>query len=485
MEKLIKATAVKSVHGPAKDKIGSIESDSRKAAPGSMFVAVRGTLTDGHNYIDKAIGQGAAAVVCEVLPEKLNPEVTYIEVEDSSVALAEIASAFHDHPSRKLKLTGVTGTNGKTTTATLLYDLFTGFGYACGLLSTVVNKIAGRDIAATHTTPDPLELNRLLAEMVDAGCEYCFMEVSSHSLVQNRVHGLHFVGGIFTNLTHDHLDYHKTFAEYLKAKKSFFDILPQEAFALTNIDDRNGEVMLQNCPARHKTYSLRNKANYHCRIIESHLDGMLIEINSSQAWLQFIGRFNAYNLLAIYGTAMELGASKEETLQVMSTLKPVAGRFECIRSVDGKLSIVDYAHTPDALQNVLSTINDLKGGGEIITVVGCGGDRDNSKRPVMARIAAEMSNRAILTSDNPRTEDPAEILRQMQAGLDPTLLPRTLTIADRREAIRTAVALARGGDIILIAGKGHEPYQEIDGVRHHFDDRQQVAEAFGPEPATK
>ena len=478
LKKLIKEITVKAVHGPLDKDIPSVEYDSRKVAPGAMFVAVRGTQTDGHKHIAGATAQGAKCVVLEEMPAVTVPSVTYIEVPDSSAALAEIASAFYGHPSRSLKLTGVTGTNGKTTTATLLYDLFTSFGYACGLLSTVVNKIAGRELPATHTTPDPLELNRLLVQMTDAGCEFCFMEVSSHAVVQNRVRGLHFAGGIFTNLTHDHLDYHKTFAEYLKAKKGFFDILPASAFALVNIDDKNGPVMQQNCPAHRRTYSLRNKADYHCRIIEPHMDGMLLEINGPQLWVQFIGRFNAYNLLAVYGAAVELGASKDEVLTAMSTLKPVAGRFECIRSADGRLSIVDYAHTPDALQNVLATINELKGGGQVITVVGCGGDRDNAKRPVMARIAAEMSGRVILTSDNPRTEDPAQILRQMEDGLDAVLRPKALTIADRREAIRTAVALAAPGDIILIAGKGHEPYQEINGIRHHFDDRQQVAEAF-------
>lgn len=481
MKKLLKSTAVKAVHGPGTSdaRISSLEFDSRKVTPGDMFVAVRGTLTDGHNYIAQAIESGASAIVCQTLPPRLDPRVTYIKVADSSVALAEMASAFRGDPSGKLKLVGVTGTNGKTTTATLLYDLFTALGYAVGLLSTVVNKITGRDIDATHTTPDPLEINRLLAEMVDAGCEYCFMEVSSHSVTQNRIRGLHFTGGIFTNLTHDHLDYHKIFAEYLKAKKTFFDILPRTAFALTNTDDRNGEVMLQNCPARHRTYSLRRKADYRCRIIEQHPDGMLLEIDGSQLWVQFIGRFNAYNLLAVFAAARELGAGKEEILQAMSTLKPVAGRFECVRSTGGKLAIVDYAHTPDALQNVLATIDELKGGGQVITVVGCGGDRDSAKRPVMARIAAQMSNRIILTSDNPRTEDPAAILAQMQEGLDAVMRTKALTISDRREAIRTAAALAKSGDVILIAGKGHEPYQEINGVRHHFDDREEIAAAFG------
>lgn len=469
------------ITGPQRPGIRCIQFNSRKVEQGDLFVAVRGTQVDGHDYIPDAVAQGAAAIVCETLPAgDLNPEVSYVLVDDSARALALLAAAYYGHPSRKLKLTGVTGTNGKTTVATLLYDLFTALGHKCGLISTVVYRVGDERIEATHTTPDPLTLNRLMAEMVEAGCEYCFMEVSSHSVVQQRIQGLQFVGGIFTNITHDHLDYHKTFAEYIKAKQGFFTALPKEAFALTNIDDRNGEVMLQNAVARRKaTYSLRNVATYHGRIVEEHLDGMQLEMNRQELWVQFIGRFNAYNLTAIYGAAMELGQDSDEVLRIMSTLHPVSGRFEQIRAEDGRLAIVDYAHTPDALQNVIDTINELrKAEAQLITVVGCGGNRDTTKRPVMARVAADCSSRVILTSDNPRFEDPQVILDEMRAGLDTSQMARTLTIADRREAIRTAAALARPGDIILVAGKGHEPYQEVAGVRHHFDDREEVRAAF-------
>lgn len=459
-------------------QITGIEFDSRRITPGTMFVAIRGTITDGHQYIGRAIESGACVVVCEELPIQINNRVLYLQVADSSLALAHLAIAFYDNPSSKLCLVGVTGTNGKTTTATLLHQLFTALGYQVGLLSTVVNRIGNREIAATHTTPDPLELNRLLDQMVIEGCQYCFMEVSSHSVVQKRIEGLTFRGGIFTNLTHDHLDYHGTFRDYLNAKKAFFDALPRNAFALTNTDDRNGDVMLQNCKARHCSYSLQSLADYHAKVLENHLDGTLLELNGAQLWVKFIGRFNAYNLTAIYGTAIELDADSDDVLRILSTLDPVAGRFETIRSSDGKLAIVDYAHTPDALQNVLSTIQDLKGGGRVITVVGCGGDRDTTKRPVMARIAVDMSDQAILTSDNPRTEDPQSILDQMASGLDPVQIRRALIISDRRQAIRTAVTLAKSGDIILIAGKGHETYQEINGIKHHFDDCQEVRTLF-------
>lgn len=452
--------------------------DSRKVIKGAIFFAIRGTLTDGHKYIETAIDKGASAVVCQQLPTVINRKVCYVVVEDSSLALAQASAVFYGDPSRELTLVGVTGTNGKTTTATLLHDLFTKLGYRVGLLSTVVNKIGETEIAATHTTPDPIELNSLLREMVEAGCDYCFMEVSSHSIVQNRIAALRFRGGIFTNLTHDHLDYHGTFREYLKAKKLFFDTLPSDAFALTNADDRNGEVMLQNSRARRLSYSLRTLADYQCRLKESHLDGMLLEMNGKELWAQFIGRFNAYNLTAIYGAAVELGANPEEVLTAMSTLKPVAGRFECIRSSDGRLAIVDYAHTPDALENVLQTIAELKEGGKVYTVVGCGGDRDAAKRPVMARIVAQMSDKAILTSDNPRSEDPQAILDEMRSGLDPVQVRKVLVIADRRQAIRTAAALAQPSDVILIAGKGHETYQEVSGVRHHFDDKEEIEAEF-------
>ncbi len=469
------------ITGPQRPGIRNIQFNSRKVEPGDLFVAVRGTQVDGHDYMADAVAQGAVAVVCETLPAgDLNPEVSYVLVDDSAAALAQLAAAYYGHPSDRLRLVGVTGTNGKTTIATLLYDLFTALGHRCGLISTVVYRVAEERIESTHTTPDPLTLNRLMAEMVEAGCDYCFMEVSSHSIVQQRIKGLTFTGGIFTNITHDHLDYHKTFAEYIRAKQAFFTALPAEAFALTNIDDRNGEVMLQNSSVRRRvSYSLRNVADYHGRIVEEHLDGMQIEMNGRELWVQFIGRFNAYNLTAIYGAAMELGQESAEVLRLLSTLHPVSGRFEQLRAADGRLAIVDYAHTPDALQNVIDTVNELRREeARLITVVGCGGNRDATKRPVMARVAADGSSRVILTSDNPRFEEPRAILDEMRDGLDAAQLARTLTIVDRREAIRTAAALARPGDIILVAGKGHEPYQEIAGVRHHFDDREEVAAAF-------
>lgn len=476
---VLSAISAQQIVGAMPQDITELAFDSRRVVSGSVFFAVTGTLTDGHKYIETAIEKGAAVVVCQAMPQSLREEICYIQAADSSIALAEAAAAYYGHPSRRLKLVGVTGTNGKTTTATLLHGLFTRLGYKAGLLSTVVNKIGTTEIPSTHTTPDPLELNALLSRMVSEGCDYCFMEVSSHSVVQHRVYGLSFCGGIFTNLTHDHLDYHGTFREYLNAKKGFFDALPKSAFALTNADDKNGEVMVQNSRARKCDYSLQTLADYHCRVKESHLDGTLLEINGTELWVQFIGRFNAYNLTAIYGAAMELGLDSQEVMTTLSTMTPVDGRFECIRSTDGRLAIVDYAHTPDALENVLRTIGELRGGGRIYTVVGCGGDRDATKRPIMARIAVELSDMTILTSDNPRTEDPESILRQMRDGLDPVQIRKSITISDRREAIRTALTLATTGDIVLIAGKGHEPYQEINGVRHHFDDREEVRREFG------
>lgn len=452
-----------------------IQFDSRKINNGDTFVAIVGTISDGHDFIEKAIERGATRIVCQKLPAQTASGVEYIVVDDTANELAKLASEFFGNPSRKLKLVGITGTNGKTTTATLLYDLFTALGYKVGLLSTVVNKIAGRDVPATHTTPDPIELNSLLSDMVDAGCRFCFMEVSSHGIVQKRTEGLSFAGGVFSNLTHDHLDYHKTFAEYLKAKKSFFDNLPKSAFALTNIDDRNGEVMLQNCNATKKGYSLWKMADYKTKVIESHLDGTLLEINKDEVWVKFVGRFNAYNLTAIYATAIELGEDRQEVLRIMSTLEPVAGRFQTWRK-DGIMGVVDYAHTPDALKNVLDTIAEFKAAGKIITVVGCGGDRDKTKRPIMAQIATNNSDKAILTSDNPRTEVPIEILNDMTSGLDPVERRKTLVIEDRKEAIKTAIAISQKGDIILIAGKGHENYQEINGVKHHFDDMEILRE---------
>lgn len=482
MKTLLKELPGCRITGTLPERIGNIQFNSLQVKKDDLFIAVSGTQSDGHRFIPDAVKLGASVVVCERLPEELSTEAAYIEVGDSASALGKLASARFGNPSAKLKLTGVTGTNGKTTTATLLYDLFTKLGYKCGLISTVVYKVGDREVPATHTTPDPITLNQLMAEMVDQGCSYCFMEVSSHSIVQKRIEGLTFAGGIFTNITHDHLDYHQTFAAYIQAKQAFFTQLPKNAFALTNLDDRNGEIMVQNSRAAVKTYALRTMADYQGKIIEELLDGMQLQINGQDVWVQIIGRFNAYNLLAIYGAAIELGADQQEVLRLLSTLEPVSGRFEVVRAKDGKIGIVDYAHTPDALQNVIDTINELRREPvQLITVVGCGGNRDTTKRPVMARVAADGSSRVILTSDNPRYEDPSMILKDMEAGLDAGQKQRTLTISDRREAIRTAVALAAPGDIILVAGKGHEPYQEIAGVRHHFDDKEELTRIFNPE----
>ncbi|MBQ5608886.1 MAG: UDP-N-acetylmuramoyl-L-alanyl-D-glutamate--2,6-diaminopimelate ligase [Rikenellaceae bacterium] len=465
------------VIGSEATEISALALDSRRVAEGTMFFAVVGTATDGHAYIAGAIEQGAVAIVCQQLPEQLSEGVCYVVVEDTTAVVGTMASNFYDRPSEQLKLVGITGTNGKTTTVTLLYEMFRALGYRVGLLSTVENRIDGRVVPTSHTTPDPITLNALLSEMVEVGCDYCFMEVSSHSIVQRRIGGLHFAGALFSNITHDHLDYHKTFAEYIRAKKQFFDELPREAFALVNIDDRNGEVMVQNTRARVNRLSLRSMADFVGRVIEMHLDGMLLRIDGRELWVRFLGRFNAYNLLTVYGAAVLLGADKEEVLRVLSMLESVNGRFEALRSEDGVTAIVDYAHTPDALQNVIDTINDIRGGAsKLFVVVGCGGNRDKTKRPEMAQIAVRGGNQAILTSDNPRGERPDDILDDMVAGLEPT--DRYLRIADRREAIRTAVMLAAAGDVILIAGKGHETYQEIEGVKHHFDDREQVREAF-------
>ena len=452
----------------------SIEFDSRKARPNSLFVAIRGELSDGHNYINKAVQNGATIVVCEQIPADINPNIRYIEVEDTHLALAVLADKFYNSPSKELKLVGVTGTNGKTTIATLLYDLFTALGYKVGLLSTVVNKIAGHDIPTTHTTPDPMTINSLLRDMVQAGCDYCFMEVSSHAVVQKRTEALKFTGGVFTNLTHDHLDYHKTFAEYLKAKKEFFDKLPKQAFAITNIDDRNGLVMTQNCNAEVVSYSLRAMADFKTKIIEAHLDSMILKLNNQEICVQLIGRFNAYNITAIYATAVKLGQDPNEVMAKISLLKSVSGRCQSLRSENGVLGVVDYAHTPDALKNVVDTLSEFKGKGKIITVVGCGGDRDKTKRPIMAAIAVDNSDVAIFTSDNPRTENPTEILNDMTVELNATQLKRSLVIEDRAQAIRTAIMMATSGDIVLVAGKGHESYQEVNGVRSHFDDYEQL-----------
>jgi UDP-N-acetylmuramoyl-L-alanyl-D-glutamate--2,6-diaminopimelate ligase len=457
--------------------INSLQFDSRKVGKDDIFVAVKGTQVDGHRFIESCIEQGASVIVCEDYPESINPDASYIRVADSARALGIMASNFYGNPSSDLKLVGITGTNGKTSTVTMLFNLFGALGYQTGLLSTVSNRIGTKEIKATHTTPDPLQLNALLRQMVDEGCSYCFMEVSSHAIVQHRIAGLEFTGGIFSNITHDHLDFHKTFNEYIRAKKQFFDELSSDAFALTNTDDKNGAVMLQNTAARKRTYGIKSMADYKARIIENSFSGLHLEINNKELYVPVVGRFNAYNILAVYATAMELGADEMEVLTELSRIRTAEGRFEYLQSKDGLVAIVDYAHTPDALKNVLNTINDIRGGNEqLITVVGAGGDRDKSKRPEMAFIAAELSNRVILTSDNPRSEDPEQILNDMEAGIPADRKRVTLRISDRREAIRTAVALAQPGDIVLVAGKGHEKYQEINGVRHHFDDKEILTE---------
>jgi len=459
--------------------IRNIQFDSRLIEPGDLFVATRGTATDGHDYISKAIEQGAVAVVCEEIPKEQPQQVVFVQVASSTGALGVMAANFYGNPSHNLTLVGVTGTNGKTTIATLLYQLFRKLGYKVGLLSTVCNYVDGQAVEATHTTPDALHLNALLADMVAAGCEYTFMEVSSHAIDQRRIAGLQFAGGIFTNITRDHIDYHKTFDNYLAAKKRFFDDLPKEAFALTNLDDKNGMVMLQNCKARKQTYSVRSMANFKTRILENSFDGMLLDMNGHEVSLPFIGKFNAYNLTAVFGTGVLLGYSEQEILCQLSTLDAVSGRFETIAAPTGFTAIVDYAHTPDALNNVLATINDIReGAGTLITVVGCGGNRDKGKRPMMAKEAVNASNRVILTSDNPRFEDPQDILNDMLAGLDVVEKRKVLVISDRREAIKTACTFAQAGDVVLVAGKGHENYQIINGVKHHFDDHEEIKATF-------
>lgn len=476
---LLESVPVIKTEGSVDRVVANVVSDSRQVDEGALFVAVRGVSVDGHDFIPEVAGKRPAAIVCETLPATVDDSVTYVVVENSAVALGIIASEWYDNPSRKLELVGVTGTNGKTTTATLVYEMARLMGYKAGLLSTVVNYIDTRSEVAKQTTPDPLTINRLLSEMVDAGCAYAAMEVSSHAADQHRIAGLEFAGGVFTNLTRDHLDYHKTFDAYLAAKKSFFDMLPQRAFALTNIDDKVGQVMLQNCKASHQTYSLRSMADFNGRIVESRLDGTLMTFNGHEVETLFTGRFNAYNLTAVYGVSILLGWDAGDVLVAMSRLVPVAGRFQAFHSKNGCTAIVDYAHTPDAVVNVLSAIREVIGhNGRIITVVGAGGNRDKGKRPIMAREAALRSDRLILTSDNPRYENPADILHDMEAGLDDATRQKTLSIADRREAIRTAAALAAAGDVILVAGKGHEDYQEINGVKHHFDDREVVSEIF-------
>jgi UDP-N-acetylmuramoyl-L-alanyl-D-glutamate--2,6-diaminopimelate ligase len=479
IEDILTGIEVVSVIGTKNRVISGVEFDSRKVKKDSLFVAVKGYKTDGHDFINSAIASGASAVICEILPENPEKSVCWIKTTDSAKALGLAAASFFGNPSYSLKLVGVTGTNGKTTIATLLYRMFIRLGYKCGLFSTVCNYINEKELEATHTTPDPVQLNKLLSEMVSEGCDYAFMEVSSHSADQKRIAGLKFDGGIFTNLTHDHLDYHKTFDNYLAAKKSFFDSLPQDSFALVNVDDRNGRVMLQNCQARHYTFSVRGMADYRCTIIEQGFEGMGLKIQGDEVWTRFIGDFNASNLLAVFAASDLLGAARKEILTVLSYLHPVPGRLEVIKSPGGISGIVDYAHTPDALLNVIDTINKIREGGvQLITVVGAGGDRDRTKRPKMAAICAEGSNKVILTSDNPRSEDPEKILDEMEAGITPDLKRKILRITNRHEAIKTAVMLAKEGDVILIAGKGHETYQEIMGVKNHFDDREELKNAL-------
>ena len=472
-------TRLEEIVGYTNVAISSVTFDSRKVKKDSLFIATRGTTSDGHHYIEVAIENGAVAVVCEDLPEILRDNITYVKVLDSSASLGYIACNFFDNPSEKLKLVGITGTNGKTTTVTLLFNLFRGLGYNVGLLSTVENKINAAVIPSTHTTPDALALNELLSKMVEAGCQYAFMEVSSHAIVQHRITGLKFIGAAFSNITHDHLDYHKTFEEYIKAKKIFFDNLQDDAFALTNKDDRNGLVMLQNTKAKKYTYGLKSIADFKCRVIENHLNGLLLNIDNQEVWVKLIGSFNAYNVLVVYAISQLLKQDRVQVLTTLSNLNSVEGRFQYIKSKNGIVAIIDYAHTPDALKNVLETIKDIRTGNEqVLTLVGCGGDRDAAKRPIMAQIACEYSNKVILTSDNPRSENPEDILNQMEAGINPFDAKKTLRISDRKEAIKTAVAFAKEGDIILIAGKGHEKYHEISGVKHPFDDFEIVKENF-------
>jgi UDP-N-acetylmuramoyl-L-alanyl-D-glutamate--2,6-diaminopimelate ligase len=479
LSELLKNVKPLAVVGNVEVDITGVNIDSRRVGSGHLFVAIPGTQTDGHQYIAKAIEQGAAAVLCEHVPAEQQPGVTYVVVASTEATVGEVATQYYGDPSRRLKLVGVTGTNGKTTIATLLYNMFRKLGYKCGLLSTVCNYIEDEAVPASHTTPDPIELNALLARMVEAGCEYAFMECSSHAIAQHRIGGLRFVGGLFTNLTRDHLDYHKTVENYRDAKKMFFDGLGKEAFAITNADDKNGQYMVQNTRAQVKTYSMRTLADFRARIIECHFEGMYLEIDGREVGVQFIGRFNVSNLLCVYGAAVMLGQQPEDVLVAMSTLKSVNGRLDPIRSPEGFTAVVDYAHTPDALENVLNAIHEVLGEkGRVITVCGAGGNRDKGKRPLMAQEAVKQSDRVIITSDNPRFEEPQDIINDMVAGLDQKQMKKVLTIADRREAIRTACMLAQKGDVILIAGKGHEDYQEIKGVKHHFDDHEVVRECF-------
>lgn len=480
LKDLLRGIRVTETIGREETEISGVAIDSRKIAKGGLFVAMKGTQVDGHKFIPKAIELGAAAILCENLPDNLEEGVAYVVVPDTEDIVGEVATRFYGNPSEKLKLVGVTGTNGKTTIATLLYNMFRKFGHKCGLLSTVCNYIEEEAIPSDHTTPDPIELNELLARMVEAGCEYAFMECSSHAIAQKRIGGLKFAGGIFTNLTRDHLDYHKTFENYRNAKKAFFDGLPKSAFAITNADDKNGLVMTQNTKAVVKTYSTRSAADFKARILECHFEGMYLEIDNREVGVQFIGKFNVSNLLAVYGAAVMLGKHPEDILLVMSTLHSVSGRLEPIRSPEGYTAVVDYAHTPDALENVLNAIHEvLNGKGQVITVCGAGGNRDKGKRPLMAQEAVKQSDKVIFTSDNPRFEEPQDIIDDMLAGLNDHQKRKVLTIVDRKEAIRTACMLAGKGDVVLIAGKGHEDYQEVKGVKHHFDDKEVVKEIMG------
>jgi UDP-N-acetylmuramoyl-L-alanyl-D-glutamate--2,6-diaminopimelate ligase len=477
LKDILYKVAIEAVKGSTDIAIDKMDFDSRKIEKDDVFIAIRGSISDGHDYIEKAIEQGAVAVICDTFPENITKGITYVQVKDTNSALAFMAANYFGNPSEKLKLVGITGTNGKTTIASLLYQLFKKAGFKVGLLSTVKILVDDKEYKATHTTPDSITINHYLKEMVENGIEYCFMEVSSHGIHQKRTEALHFVGGIFTNLSHDHLDYHPTFAEYRDVKKSFFDNLPKLAFALVNIDDKNGQVMLQNTAAKKLTYALKSYADYKAQILENQLSGLLLKINGNEVWVKLIGTFNAYNLLAIYGTAVQLGMESLEVLRLLSDLESVSGRFQFIVSASNITAIVDYAHTPDALENVLKTINDIRTKNEqLITVVGCGGNRDKTKRPIMAGIASELSDKAIFTSDNPRNEDPETIISEMEQGVAPQNYKKTLTITDRKQAIKTACQLAQPNDIILIAGKGHETYQEINGIRHDFDDMKIVKE---------
>ncbi len=476
---LLKDIKTVTVSGSMDVEISNVNIDSRKVAPGHLFIALKGTQVDGHQFMDKASAQGASAILCEHLPETKSPATTYVVVESTEQCVGPVATAFYGYPSEHTKLVGVTGTNGKTTIATLLYNMFRSMGHKCGLLSTVCNYIDGEAVPATHTTPDPIQLNQLLSKMVEAECEYVFMECSSHAIHQHRIGGLHFAGGIFTNLTRDHLDYHGTFENYRDAKKAFFDMLPKGSFAITNADDKNGMVMVQNTKATVKTYSTRSMADYRARILECHFEGMYLEVDGREVGVQFIGKFNVSNLLAVYGAALMLGKKADDVLVVMSTLHSVSGRLQPVKSPEGYTAIVDYAHTPDALENVLNAIHEvLDGKGKVITVCGAGGNRDKGKRPLMAREAVRQSDRVIITSDNPRFEEPQSIIDDMLAGLTPQQRRKVLSVVDRREAIRTACLMASKGDVILVAGKGHEDYQEICGVKHHFDDREELLKLF-------